>query len=94
MIDLTLQAEPVDVPESPVGGPSSGGTAVPVEPAADTSSNDYGSSWSPDSRSVAMVRQLPGDDSEIWVVDGDDAFRQLTDNAFHDLDPDWGVTAG
>lgn len=94
VIDLTLQAEPVDVPESPVGSPSSGGTAVPVEPAADTSSNDYGSSWSPDSRSVAMVRQLPGDDSEIWVVDGDEVFHQLTDNAFQDLDPDWGVTPG
>jgi len=88
VIDLTLHAEPADVADGTAG------TVLPADPTADTSSNDYGSSWAPDSTSLAMVRQLPGDDSEIWVVDGDDTFRQLTDNAFHDLDPDWGVTAG
>ena len=94
VIDVTLQAEPADVPDTAVDPSLPVGPAPTVDPAADTSSNDYGSSWSPDATSLAMIRQLPGDDTEIWVVDGDDTFHQLTDNAFQDLDPDWGVTGG
>lgn len=90
VIDVTLHAEPADLPD----GTTRAGTTLAADPTADTSSNDYGSSWSPDAASLAMVRQLRGDDSEIWVVDGDEAFHQLTDNAFQDLDPDWGATTG
>lgn len=55
----------------------------------DFSSNDYGSSLSPDAESIAMVRQPRGGDTEIWVVDGAGTFHQLTDNDAQDIDPDW-----
>jgi Tol biopolymer transport system component len=86
VIDVTLQAE------APIGPGSS--APAGTDPPRDLSSNDYGSSWSPDGESLVMVRQPAGADAEIWVRDRDGRFIQLTDNTVQDIDPDWARTPG
>ena len=77
VVDITLRAE------------DAAPTGTSNDPTGDSSSNDYGSSLSPDATSIAMVRQPRGEDTEIWVVDGAGAFHRLTDNDTQDIDPDW-----